>query len=399
MKKEYLSWAYHPSCLALPCVFALGCRFILLYLVAVDSMSIIFVSGSMTSAVFNSLALFFVNELNSYYWDFITTILNLDKLEEFQFKERKEVVKEFEKGSKLQDRQSRFESALKMLNYMKAEGLKSPDCDAILLSWFPWLSRGAGFRRFQNAACFFLLGGIYLQQLFVMCFALMTNVLPMARDVCTWWRWSHMEGNTFGLLGTAFVRLVDFVTLVQMDLDGEVAKVPVGGCRKQNGSTGMYYRMEMGDRLRVMFGGEYTSWKTSLKDDGKSYAVESITREDKIYQHLFWFGFTCVLVMVIAPQFSAISAQLGKCFGVRKDSDDGALTPRALRKVEKSESEPVESESQSQRKTDPRQSQQEIEDEVAKLSDANLRKRVAKLLYEVEDLKAQNAELKKPNTK
>jgi hypothetical protein len=341
-KTRWLGWAYHPLFLGLPCVIALVCRFCVSYFVTVSSMSIIFSSSSMTQTIFNSLALTFVNDLNSIYWDFITTILNLGKLDEFVFKERIDIIHKMKLASKYginayegtESQPEGKDSQLIPVSSMRASVTTKeqvPFSDRVnaveqvlqktTQSWFsqrnlasvitlcPWLSRGGGFRRSQDAFSFIVLAVIYLQQVFIVCYALTTNVLPVARDICTMWRWDKGYTFVFKTAGPLLIRFLDAVTLVHMDLTGEVSRIPEYGCRKNDGKVGMYYRMQNSDRVRLAFGGKYNFVNSTLDSSKKTYIVDTIEESDSPWTLLFWLCFVCVVMLAIVPQFSAVRDQ------------------------------------------------------------------------------------------
>mmetsp|Transcript_78953 Transcript_78953/g.213578 ORF Transcript_78953/g.213578 Transcript_78953/m.213578 type:complete len:582 (+) Transcript_78953:159-1904(+) len=135
------------------------------YYVNVQSASIILASEDINEAIFDSLASSFITELDGTMWAFTKTILHLDDIGDFVFE--------------LWPRHKREEAN-------KSSPLRS------LLS-FKILHRGHGARRLENFVSFFCMFIIYIRLLMNVLFAMKTNTVPAARDVCIQWRWLDGE--------------------------------------------------------------------------------------------------------------------------------------------------------------------------------------------------------------
>eukprot|EP00747_Dinoflagellata_sp_TGD_P041778 gnl/TRDRNA2_/TRDRNA2_141670_c0_seq1.p1 gnl/TRDRNA2_/TRDRNA2_141670_c0~~gnl/TRDRNA2_/TRDRNA2_141670_c0_seq1.p1 ORF type:complete len:506 (+),score=92.66 gnl/TRDRNA2_/TRDRNA2_141670_c0_seq1:51-1568(+) len=164
----YQSWFVAPWAI-LSMLFKLGIG----YLVCVDSVSIILQSDGVKDAIFNSLAIGFIADLDETGWSIMQPILNLDDFDEYEFRI---ASVEFRRKSR-----EKF------------------------IRWPLVLRRGFGARFLENTVTKSLTALIYFRQLAVVIYAIDTNILPMARDVCTYWRWA--SGNAISA-PKGFARLI-----------------------------------------------------------------------------------------------------------------------------------------------------------------------------------------------
>lgn len=141
-------------------------------------MSIILASVSVKSAIFDSLAITFVVELGDYALEFYSTVFHLEKIENYEFRLETEEVKN-------------------ECTCAKACG----PTDGFLPLKF--LHRGHGGRKFEALVSSFIMFLIYYRQLFVVVHAVDTNILPVARDICTLWRWQG--GHERSMAGAAML--------------------------------------------------------------------------------------------------------------------------------------------------------------------------------------------------
>lgn len=162
-------------------LLALGIRFFIGYYVCVDSMSLILASTSVKDAIFNSLAMTFIVELNKIYMAAATDVIHLQFLEKvleidpdcwmtadsFEFTRKKELEISF----------PRFQSEL--------------------VKRFKFLRRGHGAKDTEQILSGLIVGLIYFRQLLVLLHAYDTNVIPVARDICTTWRYDHGLARVF----------------------------------------------------------------------------------------------------------------------------------------------------------------------------------------------------------
>jgi len=171
-------------------MFALLMRLVVGYLVCVDSVSIILVSSCVQDAIFNSLAITFLADLTGFYWELCASIFNLTPMDESHFK--------FE----LQPDTWVLGDGPNMISEERKSGLVCPALAQFFVKYAPWLRRGRGARKLETLITCKCLLVIYTQQLFVIQYAFKTNVIPIARDVCTTWRWHKGEAEFFRHTGS-----------------------------------------------------------------------------------------------------------------------------------------------------------------------------------------------------
>merc|ERR1719215_2464685 len=158
---------------------ALFMRFWVIYLLTANSLSLILGSPDIMGTLFNSMAMVFILDLCPTSFDLAKAFFRLSPLEEFTFQV---------------DPDSTW----------TPEGELTHEAKKILL--FPGLvqfilrhtkCRGEhsilrchhGARRIDRLVSFMLLVAIYMRHLFVTLFAIHTNILPAARELCGRWRW------------------------------------------------------------------------------------------------------------------------------------------------------------------------------------------------------------------
>jgi len=145
-------------------------KFFICYTVCVDSVSIILAGNSAKDAIFDSLVIMFVADLDCVCWTVAALIFHLDDFESFHFQaEKPETVRKRRDG---------------------ILGLFGQD------HWGS-VHRGDQGRQLETMGAFTISLIFYTRQLAVILFALDTDVLPSARDVCTYVRWHNEGGHTF----------------------------------------------------------------------------------------------------------------------------------------------------------------------------------------------------------
>mmetsp|Transcript_46453 Transcript_46453/g.122718 ORF Transcript_46453/g.122718 Transcript_46453/m.122718 type:complete len:520 (+) Transcript_46453:74-1633(+) len=168
---------------------AVGMKLLVAYLVCTDSVSVIFEADSIKEAIFNSLALAFVMDLSQSWWNCVAHVFHLSPLEEFFFKLSPERVWTEEGNIKEERLRELFFPAL-----MKCIARITNIRIGAVRTTRTFLSRGAGARRVENFFALVVMYGICKRQLLVVLFAINTNVLPAARDVCTQYLWHQGIG-------------------------------------------------------------------------------------------------------------------------------------------------------------------------------------------------------------
>jgi len=214
---EQQRWFYTPVVLAPLAIAALGLKLSVGYLVAVDSVSIIFSAGSITEVLFNSLAITFIADLDVSFWKCVVTILHIKVDSDFKL-----VLLPDEDRIRLSQQ----------------SWMKLPEC-------LHFLGHGKGGARLEVMLTF---GGcfcIYSRQLFIILFALKTKTLPVVRDVCTTWRWRSGKSGRVGWFFEFLAWAWESMFFVRMNdkVDAIVEKMGEENCTV----TGIYGRMHASD--------------------------------------------------------------------------------------------------------------------------------------------------------
>eukprot|EP00429_Kryptoperidinium_foliaceum_P006243 CAMPEP_0176024106 /NCGR_PEP_ID=MMETSP0120_2-20121206/11774_1 /TAXON_ID=160619 /ORGANISM="Kryptoperidinium foliaceum, Strain CCMP 1326" /LENGTH=508 /DNA_ID=CAMNT_0017357281 /DNA_START=51 /DNA_END=1577 /DNA_ORIENTATION=+ len=225
-------WFSLPS--TVPCALvSIVMRFVSAYIVCVDSVSIILSSATAQDAIFNSLGISFITELERVWWEFCKHSFRLSPLREHEFKLIDEPV--WTAGGQLLTEgktELAFPCAIQCLVRMttwKCVGMQTS-----------FLRVGFGSRRIQQIMSLLLLFAIYTRQLLVVLYAIDTNVLPAARDLCEELKLSQADGST--VLG----RLWDlFGWLMLSNMDDELAYVAHHGDLQSRCDDGELARMKL----------------------------------------------------------------------------------------------------------------------------------------------------------
>merc|ERR1711879_597447 len=88
---------------------------------------------------------------------------------------------------------------------------------------------------------------IYIRQLFVVMHALHTNILPLARDVCTFNRWGNNEAEHLRTL--PFLTRVMFRWAIIVDPQADIQKVSAKYCQDEEKK---YERLQNSDVVRLL---------------------------------------------------------------------------------------------------------------------------------------------------
>mmetsp|Transcript_115899 Transcript_115899/g.334709 ORF Transcript_115899/g.334709 Transcript_115899/m.334709 type:complete len:491 (+) Transcript_115899:70-1542(+) len=180
------------------------------YMVCIDSVSIILAAGSAQDAIFNSLAISFVTDLKGVWWEFCSNTFRLTDITEFKF-------------AKLPDNE--VWSPDGTLHPQRLEHLPFPFLFKMLVRATTWtcckmrtsfLRVGFGSMRVQQLFSLILLMAVYSRQLLVVIFAIDTNVLPAARDLCEEIKLEAGGGKTWASWG---LKKLDSVLLVDMNVE------------------------------------------------------------------------------------------------------------------------------------------------------------------------------------
>jgi len=149
------------------------------YLVCVDSVSIILSAGSARDAIFDGLAIVFIEELSGVWWEFCVQTFALNTSETI-FKLRPADGDTWTLDGRIAEARR---SQLGCLSIAPCcVWLTTPRCCGALGSF---LRVGYGAIRLERGLALLVLFGLYCRQLFVVLHAVDTLVLPAARDLCT----------------------------------------------------------------------------------------------------------------------------------------------------------------------------------------------------------------------
>jgi hypothetical protein len=195
------------------------------YSVCVDSISIILACETEKTVIFDSLVITFIADLDVVVWNVASTIFHLDDFSCF-------VLKTAPKDFVVRSRQSVYLPRL--------HKLISP------------LRRAEHGRTIESFLAFAIMWLLYSRQLLVVFYAFDTNVLPMARDVCTFWRWEtgkERHATVPAMMWRFVERHVLFVDIHERLRD-------IGGMHGFC-ESGKYDRMLFSDQIRIFF--EYPS--------------------------------------------------------------------------------------------------------------------------------------------
>lgn len=162
MKLKYpLNLLFAPFMIAPWPILAIILKLAIGYMVCVDSVSIILSCDTVKDAIFDSLAITFVKDLDEIFWKVCSAAFHLEDFEGFEFVL---APREFR-------RRVRKKAYIKTPKFLRI------------------LKRGHGARKVEVICAYSLLFVIYFRQLNVIVYALHTDVLPVARDMCTFWRY------------------------------------------------------------------------------------------------------------------------------------------------------------------------------------------------------------------
>ena len=172
--KKLVSLAFERP-VVLPCaVIAAVLKLIIGYLVTTLSLSIILETDSAQEAIFDSLTITFVVELDSYALYMLSTIYNIDRFDQIEhFKEME--LKAGDPELVVQRRKQLFGAET---SFLWRHAVK-------------YLTRSHYGRHVEKVVVLLLTSTIYLRQLLMVLYSLDTNVLPTTRDTCTAWRWKN----------------------------------------------------------------------------------------------------------------------------------------------------------------------------------------------------------------
>lgn len=161
---------------------ALAMDFAVSYIVATDSTSLILDSSTVQDVMFNSLAITFIIELGRYYWRFVKVIFHLSALEHFRFRSLP-MHQIWTKTGQLRD-----DALAKLMFPRVVDQLARWTRCSCFGARRSFLSRNAGARRLEHVLSLLGIYFIFKRQFSILLYAIDTNVVPAARDICMMWR-------------------------------------------------------------------------------------------------------------------------------------------------------------------------------------------------------------------
>eukprot|EP00929_Paragymnodinium_shiwhaense_P073595 TRINITY_DN3756_c0_g1_i2.p1 TRINITY_DN3756_c0_g1~~TRINITY_DN3756_c0_g1_i2.p1 ORF type:complete len:566 (-),score=94.68 TRINITY_DN3756_c0_g1_i2:117-1775(-) len=248
----------HPIFMSPFAILALIMRLGIGYLVCVDSVSIILLAETVKDSIFNSLAITFITEMTTAWWTMVESVFNLEQLTKYEFKLKPPgTVWKKQKPTNTEDTWPCCQCfAADDTEYISKEVqdrffLKKTMTGLLQTRVGQWLRRGKGhknLRRLENVTTYGMMFWVYFQQLCVIVFAIHTNVLPIARDICTMWRWN--AGKALFLKKTAGFVVTFLQYGIWFNIEEELDKV-VGGDTDVCEAGGKHYRMVTSDRIEI----------------------------------------------------------------------------------------------------------------------------------------------------
>lgn len=261
-----LLWTW-PS-LLIPSLCAVLLKFGIAYLVTVESVSIILQAKSVQQALFNSLALTFIIDLDTKYWGFCSKVFRLEVVEwEGMDVDDDEKFHFFiQRGPphaapRTEDEESRCCYQCREEEWNSPE---SPLYKTLSRRDFGW--RHVGGRQLERWATFGVLFAVYRRQVSVICYAVYTKILPLTRDTCSYLWWASHKANSeqsklvrayhwlrYTLMAVVGIDLVELLEHPPSQLEGDTSGANLTSfCLKlRNETGGLNVRMSAADAAKM----------------------------------------------------------------------------------------------------------------------------------------------------
>jgi hypothetical protein len=230
--KFRVPWLYFPFILAPISLLSATLKFTIAYIVCVDSLSLVLESRKITDAIFNSLAITFIADLDNKVWEVAQDVFHL---------EESRPNWRFCLWAKDTDHRENIR------NDLPAWWVKALDSCSIL-------HRGRGGRSLELMLTVFAMFIVYLRQIFLLLFALETNRLPVARDVCSMWRWENGEASKFKPVARFIALALQKILVV--DVRPQVEDLELTELHNCAGD-GEFGRMVLSDIRKMFFENEF----------------------------------------------------------------------------------------------------------------------------------------------
>eukprot|EP00928_Gymnodinium_smaydae_P022067 TRINITY_DN18654_c1_g1_i1.p1 TRINITY_DN18654_c1_g1~~TRINITY_DN18654_c1_g1_i1.p1 ORF type:complete len:490 (+),score=96.03 TRINITY_DN18654_c1_g1_i1:289-1758(+) len=191
------------------------------YVVCVDSISIILASTTEKQVIFDSLVITFIADLDEVWWNVCSMVFHFDDFGSFEMKTAShEFVREARSNVFFPGLHQRL------------------TC----------LRRAESGRKIETLLSFTIMFLFYSRQFVVILYAFDTNVLPIARDVCTMWRWEMRKEKWLSSVPSLY-RIFEKYVLV-MDIRDRLIEV---GNWDDICVTSKYDRMRGTDVARMIY--------------------------------------------------------------------------------------------------------------------------------------------------
>jgi len=193
------------------------------YVVCVDSLSVVLAADSAQDAIFDCLALTFLQDLDEYWWQFFVKVWHLSPLEDFKF--------EFDHPSRVYTEEGE-------LTPEKRSMFMFPCVVEQIINWTPCLGLKNPAAEIPTIVILFM---VYVRQLFILLLAVDTGVLPSARIICD----QYSLSNTTAVDSVLYA--LDMFLLIDINAKAtELATGALHGC-----PSGKYHRVSMNDQMRL----------------------------------------------------------------------------------------------------------------------------------------------------
>jgi len=217
----FIRFSFHPIILFASAFAAMSFKLGIAYFVCVDSISLILEARTGKDAIFNSLAIIFISELDKVAWQVGTSLFSVQLKKDWVF---------------TVDRNA--DDNIAQIGWLKTLTAKAP-----------YMRRGHGARNSEFFVVLIVMFLIYTHMLLVVLNAFQTNVLPAARDVCLMHRLMHGDDQYHWLewcvMGTLRIMMV-------RDLEEKIDRLSLDTLDDQCRENELYGRMSSSQQLSLI---------------------------------------------------------------------------------------------------------------------------------------------------
>jgi len=183
-----LHWLFTVYFKVLVVIAGLGMNLLVSYIVCTDSVSVILLAGCAQDVIFNSLAITFIVDLASSWFEFCSDVFHLEPIDDFDFvllNPEAIWAPDANEPTAACRRRLLFPTFIQGLLRWTTLGTK---CSV--------LRHSHGAHRVIQLSSVLLLAGVFLRQLFIVLRALDTNFAPVVYDFCTTLTWQFQNTPT-----------------------------------------------------------------------------------------------------------------------------------------------------------------------------------------------------------